>query len=91
MVAIVLLAAVSAVSAEVVRVDVERRDDVADGRSYGTAGAYERVAGRIHFAVDPANPANRIVTDVDYAPTNSAGLWNFGGFPACKQKDVAGR
>ena len=59
--ATVLLAAVSAVSAEVVRVDVERRDDVADGRSYGHAGAYERIAGRTHYAVEPANPANRIV------------------------------
>ena len=90
MVAIVLLAAVSAVSAEVVRVDVERRDDVADSRSYGTAGAYERVAGRIHFAVDPANPANRIVTDIDYAPTNSAGLVEFSAdFLLVKPKDVA--
>ena len=84
------VSAVSAVSAEVVRVDAERRDDVADGRSYGTAGAYERVAGRIHFAVDPANPANRIVTDIDYAPTNSAGLVEFSAdFLLVKPKDVA--
>ena len=89
-VATVLLAAVSAVSAEVVRVDVERRGDIADGRSYGTVGAYERVAGRIHFAVDPANPANRIVTDIDYAPTNSAGLVEFSAdFFLVKPKDVA--
>ena len=73
MLATVLLATVSAVSAEVVRVDVERRDDVADGKSYGSAGAYERLAGRIHYAVDPANPANRIVTDIDYAPTDGDG------------------
>ena len=77
LVATLLLAAASAVSAEVVRVDVERRDDVADGRSYGHAGAYERIAGRIHYAVDPANPANRIVTDIEYAPANSAGRVEF--------------
>ena len=90
MVAAVLLAVVSAASAEVVRIDVEHRDDVADGRSYGLAGAYERVAGRIHYAVDPANPANRIVTDIDYAPTNSTGLVEFSAdFFLVKPKDVS--
>lgn len=88
LVATVLLAAVSAVSAEVVRVDVERRGDIADGGSYGSAGAYERLAGRIHYAVDPENPANGIVTDIDYAPTNSAGLVEFSSdFLLVKPKD----
>ena len=86
----VLLAAVSAVSAEVVRVDVERRGDIADGGSYGSAGAYERLAGRIHYAVDPENPANGIVTDIDYAPTNSAGLVEFSSdFLLVKPKDFS--
>ena len=90
MVATVLLAAVSAVSAEVVGVDVERRGDIADGRGYGHAGGYERIAGRIHYAVDPANPANGIVTDIDYAPTNSVGLVEFSAdFLLVKPKDVS--
>lgn len=90
MLATVLLATVSAVSAEVVWVDVERRDDVADGRSYGSAGAYERLAGRIHYAVDPANPVNRIVTDIDYAPTGSDGRVGFSAdFVLVKPKDVS--
>ena len=88
--ATVLLAAVSTASAEVVRVDVERRDDIADGRSYGLTGAYERVAGRIHYAVDPANSANRIVTDIDYAPTDDAGRVEFSAdFVLVKPKDVS--
>lgn len=88
--ATVLLAAVSTASAEVVRVDVERRDDIADGGSYGLAGAYERVAGRIHYAVDPANSANRIVTDIDYAPTDDAGRVEFSAdFVLVKPKDVS--
>ena len=90
MLATVLLAAVSAVSAEVVRVDVERRDDVADGRSYGSAGAYERLAGRIHYAADPANSANRIVTDIEYARTDGAGQVEFSAdFVLVKPKDVS--
>ena len=86
----VLLAVVAAAPAEVVRVDVDRRDDIADGASYGSAGPYERLAGRIHYAVDPSNPANRIVTDIDYAPTNGAGLVEFSAdFVLVKPKDVA--
>ncbi len=88
--ATVLLATVTAVSAEVVRVDVERRDDIADGKGYGSAGVYERLAGRIHYAVDPANPANRIVTDIDYAPTDGAGRVQFSAdFVLVKPRDVS--
>ena len=49
----------SAATAEVVRIDVERTSDVADGKSYGLAGPYESIAGRIHYAVDPQNSVNR--------------------------------
>lgn len=87
---VILLAVVPAVSAEVVRIDVDRRDVIAGGASYGSAGPYERLAGRIHYAVDPSNPANRIVTDIDFAPANGAGLVEFSAdFVLVKPKDVA--
>ena len=35
------------------------------------AGAYEKIAGKIFFAVDPSLPANRIVADIDKAPRNA--------------------
>ena len=87
--AVLALASVGA-SADVVRIDVEQRDDVAEGASYGNAGSYERLAGRIHFAVDPSNPANRIVTDIDFAPANGAGLVEFSAdFVLVKPKDLS--
>ena len=64
-------------AAEVVRIDVETRNVVAAGKSYGLAGVYERLAGRIYYAVDPSNPANRVIADIDYAPTNAAGRVEF--------------
>jgi hypothetical protein len=63
--------------AEVVRIDVKSRADVLAGKAFGTAGPYEKLAGTIHFAVDPRNPANRIITDLDKAPKNAAGLVEF--------------
>ena len=71
----VLLAA--PLSAEVVRIDVKSRADIAGGQAYGTVGPYEKLAGTIFFAVDPALPANTIVADIDKAPRNAAGKVEF--------------
>ncbi len=59
--------------AEVVRVVVDRREALLDGRPFGEAGAYEKLTGRILFAFDPADPANARVVDLDLAPRNAEG------------------
>ena len=75
---VVLLALVAPpVSAEVVRIEVQTRADLVDGQPFGSAGSYEKIAGRIFFAVDPKLPANKIVTDIDKAPRNAAGKVEF--------------
>ena len=59
------------------------------GRSWGLAGAYERLAGRVHFEVDPQNSANRIIRDIDHAPLNAAGRVEFSAdFYLLKPKDI---
>ena len=72
-----LLGHVAPAAAEVVRFEVTMRGDVADGRRFGVVGAYERVSGRIVFALDPGNAANRIIADIDRAPRNAAGQVEF--------------
>ena len=62
------LALTSTASAEVTRIDVQRRDD---------AGTHERVIGRVYFAIDPALPANRGIADLDRAPRNANGKIEF--------------
>ena len=57
-------------SAEVVGVDVLRRDD---------AGTHERVIARVHYAVDPTLPANQAIADLAVAPRNAAGQVEFSG------------
>jgi hypothetical protein len=64
--AVLLVAHVAA--AEVVRIDVRRRDDF---------GSHSRVIGRVHFAVDPAAPVNRGIADLALAPRNAAGKVEF--------------
>jgi hypothetical protein len=38
---------------------------------------YERVDGKLHFAVDPANPANARIVDLDKAPRDAEGNVRF--------------
>ena len=63
-----LLAVADAATAEVVRIDVQRRDDW---------GTHERIIGRVHFAIDPMAAANRGIADIDHAPRNSNGKVEF--------------
>jgi hypothetical protein len=68
------VAAVQAgLSAEVVRVVVDRRELVLDGRRWGEHGAYEKLVGRVFFEFDPRNPANAAIVDLDRAPLNARG------------------
>ncbi len=63
--------------AEVVRFEVRSTRAVSGGRSFGSVGPYEEVTGRLFFAVDPADPANRLVVDLDKAPRNASGRVGF--------------
>ncbi len=72
-----------------VRIEVTSREDVLDGREFGLAGAYEKIAGIAYFAVDPDNAANRIIADIDNAPRNAAGEVEFSAeFFMIKPKDM---
>jgi hypothetical protein len=61
------------VRAEVSRVEIASRRDLAGGRSFGSTGPYERLTGKIYFAIDPANARNQVIADLDKAPKNAAG------------------
>ena len=77
-------------SAEVVRIEVQSRGDLVGGQPFGAAGSYEKIAGRVFFAVDPSVPANKIVTDLDKAPRNAAGKVEFSSdFYVIKPKNIA--
>jgi len=56
---------------------IDRREAVLGGKPFGKTGAYERIAGKAFFAVDPSNPSNRIIADIALAPRNAKGLVEF--------------
>src|SRR2546426_2335294 len=61
----------------VVGVEIEQRAVVLDGHTFGAAGAYEKLAGVVRFAVDRANPTNHAITDLGLAPANARGHVEF--------------
>lgn len=63
--------------AALVRIELSERSDVLGGKSFGAAGPYERLIGKAYFAIDPSNPANRIISDIDKAPRNEKKLVEF--------------
>jgi len=56
------------IQAAVTRVEIAETVDLS---------GYERIAGKVYFAVDPMLPANRAIADIELAPRNAAGLVEF--------------
>lgn len=63
-----ILCLADAAAAEVVRIDIRRRDDF---------GTHERIIAKVHFTVRPADVANGAIADILEAPRNATGLVEF--------------
>ena len=59
--------------------DIHTRAVVLGGKSFGDAGAYEKIAGTIRFAADPDHPVHRSITDIGLAEKNTDGRVEFSG------------
>jgi hypothetical protein len=55
--------------AEVTRIEIASRTAVGAG--------YEKVAGTVHFAIDPKDARNRVIADIDKATVNALGKVEF--------------
>ncbi|MGA8197033.1 MAG: alpha/beta hydrolase domain-containing protein [Acetobacteraceae bacterium] len=56
---------------------ISERIAFAGDHAFGDTGAYERISGRVHFAVDPHASAQATVVDLDKAPIDDHGLVRF--------------
>jgi hypothetical protein len=63
--------------AEVIRLDIQKREPYATGKVHGQRGSYEKLTGVVHFALDPERPANKIVRDLPLADRNQDGKVEF--------------
>ena len=65
--------AACAAQARIVGIDVRSVRPFAEGASFGDAGAYQRVTGVARGELDPADPRNRAIVNLERAPRNAAG------------------
>ena len=63
----------AAATARVVRVEVNSREVESDAPEDGPAGPYEVIKGIIYLEVDPDDPANRMIVDLNLAERNARG------------------
>ena len=70
-----LVAGAPTAQAEVKKIVIDTKVSPAfDGQAYGDAGQYETLAGRAFGELDPNDPRNRIITDIQLAPRNANGM-----------------
>ena len=85
-----LLVVISPVHAHVTRVEIASRVDVLNGKTFGEAGSYERITGRVYFSLAVADAHNRRIVDLDKAVNLKDGVVEFSAdFVAVRPKDAA--
>ena len=68
---------------------ITAQQDFTPGVSYGQVGAYEQISGTLKGEVDPKDPKNAIIQDLDLAPVNDRGMVEYSAeFVMLKPKDM---
>ncbi len=64
----------SIAEARIVRIEITSKESPAlEGRTFGNVGGYEKLRGKAYGEVDPADPRNAVITDIQLAPRNANG------------------
>jgi hypothetical protein len=87
---LILFAVVPALYARVTRVEITSRADVLNGKSFGNAGPYERITGRVYYSLPIANWHNTAIVDLQNAVNLKDGEVEFASdFIVVRPKDAA--
>ena len=60
--------------ARITHIEITKTEPAFSGQSFGDTGAYERLTGRVTGELDPADPANSGIQDINLAPRNARGM-----------------
>ena len=60
--------------ARITHIEITKTEPAFGGRSFGDAGAYEHLTGQVTGELDPADPANSGIQDINLAPRNARGM-----------------
>ncbi len=65
---------VAEADARITHIEITKTEPAFGGRSFGDAGPYEHLIGRVTGELDPADPANSGIQDINLAPRNARGM-----------------
>jgi len=68
------VAFVDAADARITRIVIAKTSPAFGGASFGSIGAYEQLDGTAYGELDPRDPLNAIIQDLELAPRNAAGM-----------------
>ena len=85
-----LAACAATAQARVTTIEIVKREPFAGGQSFGSVGTYEKMVGRFRGELDPKDPLNAIIVDLDKAPRNARGMVEYSAdFYILKPVDLA--
>jgi hypothetical protein len=90
--AIAFVSSVLIGEAHVRRIEVLKVEPVqpAAGPGGGVSPAYERISGKFYGELDPKDPKNALITDIQFAPRNARGMVEYiGTFSLMKPADMS--
>lgn len=71
---VALVLAIAPAEARVTKIVIEKKTSPAfDGASFGNAGQYEVLVGKAYGELNPSDPHNAIIQDINLAPKNAKG------------------
>ena len=73
----IAFAAAQPTEARVVKFVVEQRSTFVGGAAWGNVGAYEMLRGTAYLEVDPRDPRDAVIVDLENAPRNAHGMVDF--------------
>ncbi len=84
-------ATTTAADARIKGIVIERRESPAyKGQAFGEAGRYEWLRGHAYGELDPKDPLNAIITDLQFAPRNARGFVEYSAtFTLAKPVDLS--
>jgi len=74
---LLLASLTTAADARVLKLQIDRRETILNGKAFGLAGPYEKLIGKVLFALDPSAAANSRIVDLALAPRNARGEVEF--------------
>ena len=90
-VAVGIMGSVAVGEARVTRIEVLKVEPVPAAQTNGQAvPPYERISGRFYGELDPRDPKNALITDIQLAPKNARGMVEYvGTFSLMKPADMS--